>query len=120
MLYLLAPWTSINLIDFYGVRHGKFAITDFFTPQGIYGRWGTKGIISYLVGILIEIPFMFIPGFYESIGAKWLKEVDISWAIGLLVAGALYYFLTRSLDLSAEKSAIDRSETALKNDVVLR
>ena len=120
MLYLLAPWTSINLIDFYGVRHGKFAITDFFTPQGIYGRWGAKGIISYLVGILIEIPFMFIPGFYESIGAKWLKEVDISWAIGLLVAGALYFFLTRSLDLSEEKSAIDRSEVALKNDVVLR
>lgn len=120
MLYLLAPWTSVNLIDFYAVRHGKFAITDFFNPKGIYGRWGMKGITAYLVGIAVELPFMFIPGFYESIGAKWLKDVDISWAVGLFVAGGLYYFLTRSLDLNAEKVAIERSEEALKNKEVLR
>ena len=52
MLYVLSPWTAINLIDFYAVRHGKFAITDFFTKGGIYGRWGTRGLIAYLVGIL--------------------------------------------------------------------
>ena len=120
MLYLLAPWTSVNLIDFYAVRHGKFAITDFFKPSGIYGRWGAKGIFAYLVGIAVEIPFMFIPSFYESVGAKWLKDVDISWAIGLVVAGGLYYFLTRSLDLNAEKVAVEASELALKNKEVLR
>lgn len=120
MLYLLAPWTSVNLIDFYAVRHGRFAITDFFNPSGIYGRWGTKGIVSYLVGIAIEIPFMFIPSVYQSPGATWLQGVDISWILGLLVAGGLYFLLTRGLDHAGEEAAIERSELVLASDETWR
>ena len=113
MLYLLAPWTSVNLVDFYAVRHGKFAIPEFFNPNGIYGRWGARGIGSYLLGIAIEIPFMYIPGVYESPGATWLQGVDISWILGLFLAGGLYYFLTRGLDRTDETAAIERSELVL-------
>ena len=113
MLYLLAPWTAINLVDFYFVRHGKYAITDLFSINGIYGRWGKRGIITYIIGIAVEVPFMYIPGYYESVGAIKLQYVDISWLIGLIVGGGLYYFLTRSLDLAAEKPAIDKSEGIL-------
>jgi purine-cytosine permease-like protein len=115
MLYLLAPWTSVNLIDFYAVRHGRFAITEFFNPAGIYGRWGSKGITSYLVGILVEIPFMYIPGVYESPGAKALQGVDVSWVLGLFVGGGLYFLLTRGLNRDAERVAIERSERELAN-----
>lgn len=120
MLYLLAPWTSVNLIDFYAVRHGKFAITDFFNPTGIYGRWGSKGIICYLVGIAVEIPFMYIPSVYQSPGATWLKLVDISWMLGLFVAGGLYFVLTRGTDRTAETAAIARSEATLASDETWR
>jgi purine-cytosine permease-like protein len=120
MLYLLAPWTSVNLMDFYFVRHGKFAIADFFKPSGIYGIWGVRGIVSYLVGIAVEIPFMLIPGVYQSPGATWLKSVDISWIIGLFVAGGLYFILTRSLDVSGEAAAIERSDQMLRDGEVLR
>ncbi|CAB5105487.1 MAG: allantoin permease [Actinobacteria bacterium] len=113
MLYLLAPWTAINLIDFYFVRHGKYAITDLFSVNGIYHRWNKIGIISYAIGIAVEIPFMFIPGYYESAGAIKLQYVDISWIIGLAVGGGLYYILSRSLDLNAEKPAIEKSEEML-------
>ncbi|HEY4975208.1 MAG TPA: cytosine permease, partial [Steroidobacteraceae bacterium] len=37
MLYLLVPWTSINLIDYFFVRRGRYAITQFFIPDGLYG-----------------------------------------------------------------------------------
>jgi len=37
MLYLLVPWTAVNLMDYFFVRKGHYAITDFFTPNGIYG-----------------------------------------------------------------------------------
>ncbi len=37
MLYFLVPWTAVNLVDFYAVRHGKYAITEIFNPDGIYG-----------------------------------------------------------------------------------
>lgn len=120
MLYLLAPWTSINLIDFYVVRHGHFAITDLFTPAGVYGRWGARGIASYLVGVGVEVPFMSIGNVYQSPGAQWLRGVDVSWLVGLVVAGALYGGVSRHLDLSAEAAAIERSERAVRRGEVLR
>ncbi|HEY5104061.1 MAG TPA: cytosine permease, partial [Acidimicrobiales bacterium] len=120
MLYLLAPWTSVNLVDFYFVRRGKFATTDFFTPHGVYGRWGFRGITAYLVGIALEIPFMSIPNLYQSPGSTWLQGVDISWIIGLVVAGALYLVLSRSLDVAKESIAIERSQQKLRRDNVTR
>jgi len=120
MLYLLAPWTSVNLIDFYFVRHGKFAITDFFTPSGIYGRWGYRGITAYLVGLLVEVPFVNIPTVWVSPGSNWLKQIDISWIIGLVVSGSLYLILSRSLDLTAESVAITKSDAVLKSNKAIR
>ncbi len=114
MLYLLAPWTAINLIDFYSVRHGKYAITDLFTPKGIYGNWGKNGLIAYAVGIAFELPFIYVIGYYESPGATKLNGVDISWMLGLLVGGLVYWALTRSLDVTSEASAIEASEATLR------
>jgi purine-cytosine permease-like protein len=110
MLYLLAPWTSINLIDFYFVRHGKFVVSDLTTPHSVYGTWGIRGITAYVLGIAVEAPFMSIPNFYQSPGATWLKGVDISWIAGLLVAGTVYYLSSRSKDFTLERAALDRND----------
>jgi len=120
MLYLLAPWTSVNLVDFYFVRHGRFAVTDLFTPNGIYGRWGVRGISAYLIGVAVEVPFMFITNFYESPGATWLRGVDISWILGLVAAGGIYFASTRHLNLAREELAIARSEDDLAEGELLR
>ena len=50
VLYFFIPWTAVNLVDYFIVRHGHYAIAEIFKPHGIYGRWGWRGIISYLVG----------------------------------------------------------------------
>lgn len=42
MLYFLVPWTAVNLMDFYVVRGGHYAIGEIFNPAGIYGRWGAR------------------------------------------------------------------------------
>jgi nucleobase:cation symporter-1, NCS1 family len=91
MLYLLAPWTSINLVDFYFVRRARFTAADFTSSGGAYGTWRVRGLGAYFLGIAVEIPFMSIANFYQSPGASWLRGVDISWIIGLLVAGGTYY-----------------------------
>ena len=44
MLYLLVPWTALNLVDFFFVRRGHYAITDIFRPDGVYGAWGWRGL----------------------------------------------------------------------------
>ncbi|MBF3290765.1 cytosine permease, partial [Pseudomonas aeruginosa] len=44
MLYFLVPWTAVNLVDFYFVRNGHYAISEIFNPEGIYGHWGRPGL----------------------------------------------------------------------------
>ena len=60
VLYFFIPWTAVNLVDYFIVRHGHYAIAEIFKPNGIYGRWGWRGIISYLVGFAAMIPFFSI------------------------------------------------------------
>ncbi len=118
MLYLLVPWTAINLVDFFAVRRGHYAITDLFTPNGIYGAWGKRGLISYGVGLLAILPFAVLPAYptYTGFLAKQLGGVDYSIVVGLLVSGGLYYVLCKSLDLAAEAPAIAASEAKLHGD----
>ena len=108
MLYLLAPWTAINLMDYFFVRRGHYAITDLFTPNGIYGAWAWRGIVAFIIGVLVEIPFMVVGTTYTGfVAEQYLSFVDISWIVGMVVAGGLYFVFTRSLDLDAEAVAID-------------
>ncbi|MFE5190254.1 purine-cytosine permease family protein [Streptomyces sp. NPDC056628] len=115
MLYFLIPWTAVNLVDFYFVRRGHYAITAIFDPRGIYGRWSWQGLTAYTVGFAAMVPF-FATSFWTGPVAKALGGADVSFAVGLLVAGILYYGLTRSLDLNAEADAIAASDRALEGE----
>jgi nucleobase:cation symporter-1, NCS1 family len=106
MLYLLAPWTSINLIDYFFVRHGRYAIAHLFLPRGIYGAWGVKGLSAYLLGLAATIPFIALSGIYTGPAARALGGIDVGWLVGLLVAGSAYLWLMRSFDPGQEAAAI--------------
>lgn len=117
MLYLLVPWTAINLVDYFFVRRGRYAILDFFNPDGIYGRWGQRGLTAFIVGLVSMIPFFVIPGFFTGPAANALGGVDVSAVVGLLVSGLVYFALTRSLDVAAEQPAIQASERTIAADL---
>ena len=112
MLYLLAPWTAVNLVDFFFVRRGHYAITDLFTPDGIYGAWAWRGITAFVLGIVVELPLMVLT-FYHGVLAEQMNDVDISFIVGLVVAGGLYYLLTRTMDLALETPEVARSGAEL-------
>ena len=118
MLYLLVPWTATNLVDFFLVRRGHYAIAHLFTPTGIYGAWGWRGLTAYGLGFAAEIPFMVLPGIagFEYTGpvAKQISGVDISWLVGLTVSGVAYWLLSRSLNMRAEAAAIEASDQELE------
>src|SRR3954465_5860658 len=101
VLYLFVPWTAVNLVDYYIVRRGHYAIAEIFNPHGMYRRWGWRGIISYLVGFAAMLPFLSTSK-YTGFVADALHGADISLFIGLPVAGILYYVLARSIDVEAE------------------
>jgi NCS1 family nucleobase:cation symporter-1 len=106
MLYLLAPWTAVNLTDYFFVRRGHYAIADLFTPSGIYGAWSWRGLTAFLAGVAAEIPFVDLP-FYVGPAAKAMGEVDIAFIVGLLVSSLVYVAVTRSLDVTHELAFID-------------
>lgn len=113
MLYFLIPWTAVNLVDFYFVRRGHYAITEIFKPNGIYGRWSWRGLVAYVVGFVVMIPFL-STSFYVGPVAEALNGADISFFVGLAVSGALYLILCRGLDLDAEQAAIVASDRELE------
>ncbi len=92
LLYLLVPWTLINLIDFYLVQHGQYDVPAMFDPDGgQYGKfnWGT--IVIYLIGFGVEVPFINTT-FYEGPAAKALNGTDYSWLVAMVVVAPLYYW----------------------------
>ncbi|QNE35345.1 purine-cytosine permease family protein [Leifsonia shinshuensis] len=114
MLYFLVPWTAVNLVDFYFVRHGKYAITHIFKPNGVYGIWAWRGMVSYVAGFVAMVPFFSLP-FYVGPVAQALGGADISFIPGLIVSGGVYLILARSIDHQAEAEARLRSERDLGN-----
>jgi purine-cytosine permease-like protein len=93
LLYVLIPWTAINLVDYYLIRHGDYDVEAFFDPTGgPYGRVGTIGIVAYIIGILVEIPFMSTT-LYTGPAASAMNGTDLSWIVGLVVTVPLYYLL---------------------------
>jgi NCS1 family nucleobase:cation symporter-1 len=88
LVYVLIPWSAINLADYYLVCKGQYSIEHMFLKDGAYGmyRWKTLGV--YLLSILIEAPFMRLSFFVGPVAHR--IGADIAWLPGLLVPGLLY------------------------------
>lgn len=95
LLYVLVPWTAINLVDYYFIQHGDYDVDSFLRKDGgIYGRVNGIAVGSYLLGILAQVPFMSTPLFTGKI-ASLMHGADLSWIVGLSVAGPVYYCAAR-------------------------
>jgi purine-cytosine permease-like protein len=94
MVYLLVPWTAVNLVDFYLVRRGHYSVTDIVDPRGAYGQWSARGLTAYFAGFVAMVPF-FSLSFYRGPVTEALGGADFSFVVGLLVSGVLYWLLSR-------------------------
>jgi NCS1 family nucleobase:cation symporter-1 len=95
LLYVLVPWTAINLVDYYLLRHGHYDVASFFRQDGgIYGRVNGVAVGCYLMGILVQLPFVASPLYTGPIAAA-IGGVDLSWIVGLLVTAPAYYWFAK-------------------------
>ena len=109
MLYFLVPWTAVNLVDYFFVRHGHYAIAHFFVPN--VRRVATarhRRLPRRLRGdgaVLLYLRRRSKPRDFRravrSCSAAW-----ISRGSSVVVAGAAYWLLSRSLDLARERRII--------------
>ncbi len=102
LAYLFTPWTAINLVDYFFIRKGMYSVKEIFNPYGMYGRWGWRGQVAYLVALAVMVPFMVTTPFI-GFAAAALGNVDYSIFIGLPVAAVLYWALCRNLNLAHER-----------------
>ena len=105
LAYLMAPWTAVNLVDFFVVRRGHYSIREIFNKDGIYGLWNWRGITAYCVAFVAMIPFMNL-SFYEGPAAKAFDGVDVAFFVGIPIGAAIYALLCRGMDLDAERAVI--------------
>lgn len=94
MVYLLVPWSAINLTDYYLVRRGRYSIPDLFRVDGMYGRYQWPVIGAYLVSVALQIPFMQLSFFTGAIAR--ILGADMAWVPGLIIPGVLYYCIERA------------------------
>jgi NCS1 family nucleobase:cation symporter-1 len=95
LLYVLVPWTAINLVDYYLLKHGVYDVESFFRQDGgIYGRVNVAAVGCYVFGILVQLPFV-DSALYTGPVARAMGGIDLSWIVGLAVTSPVYYWLAR-------------------------
>ncbi|TDR71456.1 purine-cytosine permease family protein [Paludibacterium purpuratum] len=93
LLFLLAfftPWSAINLVDFYLLSAGRVDVDALGDTRGRYAGIAWTGLIVYLIGIAVQLPFI-DSAFYSGPMVARLGGADISWLVGWLVPAGLYY-----------------------------
>jgi len=102
LLLLFIPWSAVNLADYFLVRHGEYDVASFFTPGGIYGRFAWRGLLAYLAGLAVEVPFTSQPDYTGPL-VKPLGGADISWLVGWITAAALYLYLASRIPQASRR-----------------
>jgi NCS1 family nucleobase:cation symporter-1 len=115
LLYLFTPWTAINLVDFYVVRKGHYSVREIFNAHGMYGSWNWRGLLAYVVGFVVMIPF-FSTDLYKGPVASMLGGADIAMLVGLPVSALVYLWTCRSLDVDADRRCAHAADAGLDPD----
>jgi nucleobase:cation symporter-1, NCS1 family len=103
LIYLITPWSAINLADYYWVRKGRYRIEDMYRVGGVYGAFQWKTLLIYFAGVLVQAPFAKTSLFTGPIAAE--IGVDIAWIAGLAIPAFLYVVTAKpstERDASAE------------------
>lgn len=119
ILMAFTPWSAINLVDYYLLSKERVDIPALYNPAGRYGKWNGPALVCYVVGIVIQVPFL-ATALYEGPFTRLFGGADISWIVGLLVTAVIYYFWGKKtvsppdqMIYPAETSMVDsRSDSA--------
>jgi nucleobase:cation symporter-1, NCS1 family len=82
---IFLPWSTVNLADYFIVRHGHHDAASCFTADGTHGRLARRGPPAHATGPAARWPFMSQPG-YTGPPVKTHSGAGISWPAGWLTA----------------------------------
>jgi NCS1 family nucleobase:cation symporter-1 len=95
LIYLVVPWSAINLADYYLVRRGRYDVRVLFSSVGRNRDVNWRTMLAFLAGLAAEVPFAdsLYPAFEGPVATAW-NGLDISWLVGFVVVGGLYCLAT--------------------------
>jgi NCS1 nucleoside transporter family len=99
LLLWMSPWAGIVLADFFIVRHGRIDVEQLYREpeRSAYGdvNWGT--IVAFVAGLIAgwSVEDGLVPALQGPISTKLLGGADLSWLVGIVVAGGVYLLLGR-------------------------
>jgi nucleobase:cation symporter-1, NCS1 family len=102
----VAPWWAIYLVDAV-LRRAMYKGTDLLSATGgayqYSGGWHGAGYIAWICGIIAAVACTSAPAFTSPFAAVVLGGADLSIIAGMVVAGAIYWLLARSLPSAAAR-----------------
>jgi NCS1 family nucleobase:cation symporter-1 len=106
--YFVTPWLAIVIIDFWGLNRGAADYPDtseFYKRNGVFGTIRWAGLLSFLIGVAVSVPFMATALYTGPIG-KAMDGADVSYGISAIVAGVIYYVWGRQLTHTRRAAAV--------------
>jgi NCS1 family nucleobase:cation symporter-1 len=111
--YFVTPWLAVVIVDFYVLNRGGRSypnVLEFYKVNGAFGAVRWEGLLAFLVGVAVSIPFMATVLFTGPIG-RALGGADVSYLVSAAVAAAIYYFTTRKVRAAGPVVRIPEVET---------
>lgn len=98
ILVWISPWAAIVLVDYFVVRRGSLDVASLYPgDRALPGRaFNVSGLVSLAAGLIAGWSWQYgLVPLMQGPLAKALGNTDFSWLSGSLVAGGLYFLLTR-------------------------
>jgi NCS1 nucleoside transporter family len=113
LLLWMSPFAGVVLADFYIKRRGQVDVPELYrAPEAsAYGDINWAGIVGFIAGLIAgwSVQNGLVPALQGPIATGLLGGADLSWLVGILVAGGVYLVLgSRGLPVAAPVSQVGR------------
>ena len=99
LLLWMSPWAGVVLADFFVKRRGHIDVDELYREpeRSAYGDVNWGGIAAFVAGLIAgwTVEDGLVPALQGPISTRWLGGADLSWLVGIVVAGGVYLAVSR-------------------------
>jgi len=99
LLLWMSPWAGVVLTDFFIVRRGRIDGAELYRDpeRSAYGDINWGGIVAFVVGLAAgwSVEQGLVPALQGPVSTRLLGGADLSWLVGIVVAGGVYLLLSQ-------------------------
>jgi len=96
LILWMSPWAGVILADFYLLRRQQINVGELYADpeRSIYGDVNWIGIGAFAIGLVTGWLFEFglVTPLQGFVSKELLNGADLSWLVGIVVAGGVYLF----------------------------